>query len=621
MFHARYDRRLAPPEEPGDAMADPMPPFDRRRFLAALGLAGAAPQLLLGAEPASPITKEAVAQAEKLAGLAFSDADRELMLKGVEELAADYEKIRQVPLPNQIGPAFRFDPAPPGTAAIPGVPTIPAASAAGEQPARLAEPPFPPLPDAVPARLEDLAFWPVTRLARLVRERKVTSVELTKMYLARLRRLDPTLLAVITFTEERALRAGRAGRPRDRRRPLARAAPRHPLGGQGPARRARATRRPGAPVPFKEQVIDEDATVVERLDEAGAVLVAKLTLGELAWGDVWFGGMTRNPWKTDQGSSGSSAGSAAATAAGAVGFSHRQRDARLDRLALHPHRRHRPAPDLRAGEPPRRHGALLDHGQARPHLPQRRGLRAGVRTRSTGRTARTRRSSTRRSRWDPRLDVAQAPRRATSRRRFEEPPAEGQEEWHALDLAALAALAALGLELVPIELPKLPIDALSVHPDRGGRGGVRRADPQRQRRPARAPDRAGLAERLPPGRRRSRPSPTCRRNRIRTLLMREMDRSWRTVDAYVVPDLRRQEPAAHEPDRPPGGGGAERLPEGRHAHQHHLHGRLFGETEAAGRRQGVPGRHGLAPAAAGDVSLASPPRRSYSALKRSLSKA
>src|SRR2546421_5488541 len=167
---------------------------------------------------------------------------------------------------------------------------------------------------------EILAFASVRQLAELVRTRKVSSMALTQMYLARLKKYDPVLKCVVTLTEERALAQAKkadeeiaAGRYRG---------PLHgiPWGAKDllATKGYKTTWGAGG---FESQMIDEDATVVKRLDEAGAVLVAKLTLGALALGDVWFGGVTRNPWNTNQGSSGSSAGPASATAAGCVAFS------------------------------------------------------------------------------------------------------------------------------------------------------------------------------------------------------------------------------------------------------------------------------------------------------------
>src|SRR5690606_8260421 len=170
-----------------------------------------------------------------------------------------------------------------------------------------------------PADLEQVAFWPVTRLAELIRSQQVMPSELTEMYLTRLKRYDPQLFAVVTLTEDRAreqaarldaeLRAGRY---------------RGPLHGiPWGAKDLLATK--GYPTtwgasPYREQIFDYDATVVEKLDAAGAILIAKLTMGALAQGDRWFGGMTRNPWHPVEGSSGSSAGPGSATAAGLVGF-------------------------------------------------------------------------------------------------------------------------------------------------------------------------------------------------------------------------------------------------------------------------------------------------------------
>src|SRR6184192_2394230 len=171
-----------------------------------------------------------------------------------------------------------------------------------------------------PKNLEDLAFASVRELAELVRTKRVSSLALTEMYLGRLKKYDGTLKFVVTLTEERALaQAKRADAE------IAAGKYRGPLHGlPWGAKDLLATkgyRTTWGAAGFENQMIDEDATVVRRLDEAGAVLVAKLTLGALAQGDVWFGGVTRNPWNTNQGSSGSSAGPASATAAGCVAFS------------------------------------------------------------------------------------------------------------------------------------------------------------------------------------------------------------------------------------------------------------------------------------------------------------
>ena len=170
-----------------------------------------------------------------------------------------------------------------------------------------------------PRRLEEVVFWPVSRLAELVRTHQVTSTELTRMYVERLKRYDPQLHAVVTLLEEDALaQAARADRE------IAAGRYRGPLHGI-PYGLKDLFAVEGHPTtwgaaPYRTRTLPETATVARKLAEAGAVLVAKLSTGALAWGDVWFGGQTRNPWNLEEGSSGSSAGPAAAVSAGLVPF-------------------------------------------------------------------------------------------------------------------------------------------------------------------------------------------------------------------------------------------------------------------------------------------------------------
>ena len=297
--------------------------LDRRTFVAQLsvfGLGGAfAETLWARARDQERITVEMVKDAEAVAGLEFSEEEREMMLRGLERNLTSYERLREVPIPNSVPPAVRFDPRLPHTR-LPGDGEPDPPGAAADIPRRF---------ERVrvsgggrvrrPADLEEAAFWPVTRLSELVRSRQVMAEELTEMYLDRLRRHGPLLEAVITLTDELALRQARradadlrAGRYRG---------PLHgiPWGAKDLLAVEGYPTTWGAK-PYEEQVLAGDATVVRRLEEAGAVLVAKLTLGALAMGDVWYGGRTRNPWDLEQGSSGSSAGSAAATVAGLVGF-------------------------------------------------------------------------------------------------------------------------------------------------------------------------------------------------------------------------------------------------------------------------------------------------------------
>ncbi len=254
--------------------------------------------------PESSLTPEQIIQAAALAGLEFTANEAALMLAGVSDNLAKYAQLRSVDLPNSALPAIRFDPRPP--APMPAQPRRPVSV----RPHKL-----PPLPK----NLEDLAFWPVTHLSALLHTRQVTSRQLTEMYLTRLKRIGPKLECVVTLTEELALEQARRADEE-----IAQGVYRGPLHGiPWGAKDLLATKGAkttwGA-MPYKDQVLDMNATVVERLEAAGAVLVAKLTMGALAWGDVWFGGKTRSPWNTEEGSSGSSAGSSAATAAGLVGF-------------------------------------------------------------------------------------------------------------------------------------------------------------------------------------------------------------------------------------------------------------------------------------------------------------
>lgn len=247
---------------------------------------------------------EAVNQAARLVGLEFTEAERELMAEEIEQARTYYRLLRSVPLANDVAPALLFSPE---------------MLSGAEEPA----PTRSLLPETIrerPHDCEQAAFWSISELAGLIWSGQVSSVELTKMYLARLRRFDPVLHCVVTLTEEWALQ--QASLADDE---IAAGYYRGPLHGipWGAKDLLAVTGYPttwGAE-PYREQVFDLDATVVQRLEAAGAVLIAKLSLGELAWGDVWFGGMTRSPWNTDLGSSGSSAGSAAAVAAGLVGFS------------------------------------------------------------------------------------------------------------------------------------------------------------------------------------------------------------------------------------------------------------------------------------------------------------
>ena len=241
---------------------------------------------------------------EALAGLSFTQNERDTLLSGLEVLRNRYDTLRTIDLPHNIPVPLYFNPRIPGQDLPVG----------GEKYL------FQEFSTKRPDNVEACAFYTIGQLAHLLRSRQITSLELTTMYIARLKRYGPQLECVVTLTEELALsQARRADQEIQEGRYRG---PLHgiPYGAKDLLSVAGYKTTWGA-TPFKDQILDETATVIKRLDEAGAVLVAKLTLGALAWGDVWYGGKTRNPWNTEQGSSGSSAGPGSATAAGLVAFS------------------------------------------------------------------------------------------------------------------------------------------------------------------------------------------------------------------------------------------------------------------------------------------------------------
>lgn len=282
----------------------------RRRFLGLLPalVAGTAAARAQGTQTPADVPASAIDCAEDIAGLDFTPSEEEMMLAGLNRHRASYETLRRLDIPQGTEPAVRFSPVLPGRA--PSGASTPHAPIARARVPRVAR----------PAQLEDAAFWPVTDLAALIERRAVTSTELTRMYLSRLKRFGPALHAVVTLTEDLALtQAAEADRE------IAAGRYRGPLHGIPWGAKdlfaTRGIRTTFGARPYEHQTIDADATVVERLREAGAVLVAKLSMGALAQGGVWFGGSTRNPWDLERSSSGSSAGPGAATAAGLVGFS------------------------------------------------------------------------------------------------------------------------------------------------------------------------------------------------------------------------------------------------------------------------------------------------------------
>ena len=284
--------------------------LQRREFMKVFSAAGLGGTLLPGvlwaqAQGKPAVTKEMIDAAAKIAGVAIPEDDQKIMLESLNDHVDGFKEIFQLHIPNSVEPSLLFLPD-----------TSHAKFDTQKLPMRMSAAPV----MTVPKNPDLLAFATVRELAELVRTRKVSSILLTEMYLERLKRYDARLKFVVTLTEERAV-----NQAKEADREIASGKYRGPLHGLPWGAKdllaVKAYRTTWGAGGFEKQVIDEDATVVKRLDEAGAVLVAKLTLGALALGDHWFGGITRNPWNSGQGSSGSSAGPASATAAGCVAFS------------------------------------------------------------------------------------------------------------------------------------------------------------------------------------------------------------------------------------------------------------------------------------------------------------
>ncbi|MBN2423860.1 MAG: amidase [Calditrichaceae bacterium] len=252
----------------------------------------------------SEIEPEQIKAAEKLIGLEMTPAEKDSMINGLKELRGNYQNIRAVELENGIMPAILFNPIPDGFQ----INYKQEAIKYGDYSSTV-------LPD----NPDDLAFYSIGQLAHLIKTKKITSVNLTRLFLDRLKKFGPRLECVITLTEKRAMEKAKQADDelaKGKYRGLLHGIPY----GAKDLLAVKGYKTTWGAMPFKDQFIDQDATVIKKLDEAGAVLCAKLSLGALAWGDVWFGGKTRNPWNIKEGSSGSSAGSAAAVSAGLLPF-------------------------------------------------------------------------------------------------------------------------------------------------------------------------------------------------------------------------------------------------------------------------------------------------------------
>src|ERR1041385_6155361 len=301
----------------------------RRNFVKVLPAAGAAaivaakaplnalaqtptptPQASPSATPAATrVKKDDLKHAERIIGIDFNDKEEDMALPGVNRNLDNYDAVRKIDVPLDTEPAVVFHPELPGF-------HVKRASAKTKFKFGKNEP-------AQYKSVEDLAFATVPQLAELIRTKKVSSVELTKMYLSRLKKYGPRLRCVVTLTEDLAMKQAE-GADNDLKRGKYRG-PLHGIPwGAKDLFATKGIKTTWGAEPYQNQVIDYDATVVERLRDAGAVLVAKRSMGALAQGPKWFGGVPRNPWVPDEdrlGSSGSSAGPASATSAGLVGFS------------------------------------------------------------------------------------------------------------------------------------------------------------------------------------------------------------------------------------------------------------------------------------------------------------
>jgi Asp-tRNA(Asn)/Glu-tRNA(Gln) amidotransferase A subunit family amidase len=242
--------------------------------------------------------------AADLIGLTFTPQEKDSMVSTLTTHRNNYEILRKTKLENAVAPALVFNPLPQGFFPI------------QEQ-----KPYDWGLPSRVdlPAKENDIAFLPVSHLSVLIKNKQLSSERLTRIYLDRIKTYSDTLECLVSLTEESALQKARA-----MDKEIAEGKYRGPLHGIPYGIKdllsVKGTKTTWGAMPYKDQVIDETATVVQKLEDAGGVLVGKFTLGALAMGDVWFGGVTKNPWNLKQGSSGSSAGSASAVSAGLVPF-------------------------------------------------------------------------------------------------------------------------------------------------------------------------------------------------------------------------------------------------------------------------------------------------------------
>jgi len=459
------------------------------------------------------ITSSDLAAAEKIIGLRFTPKERRLMLDNLKKNVSHYKELRKVPLSNAIHPALCFNP-----------------SLSTMKPEKQAKMPlaFKDTDIQMPQNFEDIAFYPLTSLASLIKSRKLTSTQLTELYLSRLKKYGPPLECVVTLTEELALKQARRADQE-----IAAGHYRGPLHGIPWGAKdllsTIGTKTTWGAEPYKDQVLEENATVVERLEQAGAVLVAKLSLGALAMGDVWFGGKTKNPWNPKQGSSGSSAGPAAATAAGLVGFSIGTETwgsiispcTRCGVTGLRP-----------TFGRVSRFGAMALSWTMDKIGPICRSVEDCALVFDTiyGADGKDPTVADFPFNWEPSLDLRQI-RIGYLKKAFEKDYKNKKN-----DEACLALLRSLGAELVPFELPELPVNALSLILDAEAAAAFdeltrRGKDDLLRRQDKNAWPNIFRQARLIPA------VEYIQANRIRTVLMEEMRAKMKEIDVYLAPSF------------------------------------------------------------------------------------
>lgn len=246
------------------------------------------------------LSKKDVAQAAKLMDMQFTDKELEMMMPDLKDNLADYRKLHAVPLDNKVGMSIAQRLTPDETKQ---------AKIKWTYDKKI----------GLPENRNELAYYSIHQLGSLLRNNAISSLNLTRFFLERIKKYGDSLQCVVDLTETIAVDQARQA-DADFKKGIDRGPLQGIPYGLKDLFAVKGTKTTWGAAPYKEQVIEEDAYVYTRLREAGAVLVAKFTLGALAMGDYWFGGRTKNPWNTERGSSGSSAGSAAATAAGLVPF-------------------------------------------------------------------------------------------------------------------------------------------------------------------------------------------------------------------------------------------------------------------------------------------------------------